>query len=396
LASLRTLRHIRSASGETSGLRDIDMFGSINALPGADLTTGAIVLTVFIAGATLAMLALFGVVAFRRAGEAGLQGRLWRGGLVLVGIVLAWIMLDRSTIRDQMAERRSIESRAAELTVRAMAPGSALACLDAVAGAAIETACEKALFASPEAVAAAVAYVDARISLLAASLAVGSRDPAMRPSIERLRRAVEGDRFGLVAHVLMTRGCTSTDCPDLKLVRDTSRIMSNMRSRAFDAHVNVHALAWNPGGVTVNTLAGASAPAGTPQANVVVPQPSAAVTQPPPFIPQAPAMAAAPPMSSQPMPEQPMTSAGPAPAAAPPPGRYDFPSSASIPAVSIMSPEPAGPPAAEQRPAAAQRRPAQTQAQPQRTPPARETAPRQPAPQQAPPQAPPAQTSGAR
>ena len=39
-----------------------------------------------------------------------------------------------------MAERRSIEMRGAELTVRAMAPGSALACLDAVAGATIETA----------------------------------------------------------------------------------------------------------------------------------------------------------------------------------------------------------------------------------------------------------------
>ena len=372
------------------------MFGSLNALPGADLTSGAIVLTVFIAGAILTLLALFGVVAFRRAGEAGLQGRLWRGGLVAVGMVLAWIMLDRSTARDQMAERRAIESRAAELTVRAMAPGSALACLDAVAGAAIETACEKALFATPEAVAAAVAYVDARISLLAASIAVGARDPAMRPSIERLRRAVEGDRFGLVAHVLMTRGCSSTDCPDLKLVRDTSRIMSNMRSRAFDAHVNVHALAWNPGGVTVNTLAGSSAPAGTPQANVAVPQaplittqPSAAVTQPPTFIPQAPAMAAAPPM-----PEPPATSGAPAAALPPAGGRYDFPSSASIPAVNIMSPEPTGPPAAEQRPATPARRPAQAQ-QPQRTPPARESTPRQTAPQQTPQGAAP-QTSGTR
>ena len=211
------------------------MLGSIHVLPGADLSTGAIVLTVFVAGAMLALLAAFGVVAFRRAGESGLSGNLWRGGLIVVGIVLAWIVLDRSSIRDQMAERRSIETRAAELTVRAMAPGSALACLDAVAGATIETACEKALFASPEAVAAAVAYVDARFSLLASSIAVGQRDPAMRPAIERLRRAIEGDRFGLVAHVLMTRGCTSTDCPDLKLVRDTSRIMSNMRSRAFDA-----------------------------------------------------------------------------------------------------------------------------------------------------------------
>jgi hypothetical protein len=373
------------------------MLGSIHVLPGADLSTGAIVLTVFVAGAMLALLAAFGVVAFRRAGESGLSGNLWRGGLIVVGIVLAWIVLDRSSIRDQMAERRSIETRAAELTVRAMAPGSALACLDAVAGATIETACEKALFASPEAVAAAVAYVDARFSLLASSIAVGQRDPAMRPAIERLRRAIEGDRFGLVAHVLMTRGCTSTDCPDLKLVRDTSRIMSNMRSRAFDAYVNVHARAWIPGGVTVNTLAAASStPATPPQAPVVVPQnppamaqppamqPSVSAMQPPPFIPQQQQPVAAAPV----MPEQPVASGGPAPGHP----KYDYPSSASIPAVSIMSAEPTGPPAAEAKPAAAPRRPAQHQ---QRSSSSREASPRQSAPQPAQQAAPP-QTSGAR
>ncbi|MBX9828140.1 MAG: hypothetical protein K2Y27_24490 [Xanthobacteraceae bacterium] len=377
------------------------MLGSIHVLPGADLSTGAIVLTVFLVGAMLALLVAFGVVAFRRAGESGLSGNLWRGGLVLVGVVLAWIVLDRSSIRDQMAERRSIETRSAELTVRAMAPGSALACLDAVAGATIETACEKALFASPEAVAAAVAYVDARLSLLASSIAVGQRDPAMRPAVERMRRAIEGDRFGLVAHVLMTRGCTSTDCPDLKLVRDTSRIMSNMRSRAFDAYVNVHAVAWHPGGVTVNTLAAAaSTPATPPHAPVGVPQsppvmaqppampPSVSTTQPPPFIPQQQPVAAAPAM-----PDQPMVSNGSAPAQ-----KYDYPSSASIPAVSIMTAEPAGPPAAEAKPAPAPRRPAQHQQQ-QRASSSREAAPRQAAPQASPQpaqQTAPPQTSGAR
>jgi hypothetical protein len=74
--------------------------------------------------------------------------------------------------------------------------------------------------------------------------------------------------------------------------------------------------------------------------------------------------------------------------------KFDFPSSASIPAVSIMTPEPGGPPAAEGKPAP--KRPAQTQ-----QPPRGQAAPRQaPPPQNAPPQmappAPPQQTSGAR
>src|SRR6185295_5752775 len=138
--------------------------------------------------------------------------------------------------------------------------------LDAVAGPAVEAACEKSLFASPEAVAAAVAYIDARVSLLSASIGLAERDPSFRPAFERLRRGIEADRFGLVSHVLMTRGCVGTDCPDLKLVRDSSRIMSNMRSRTFDAHVSIYSLAWNPGGVAVSAASSNSpASAGAPQ-----------------------------------------------------------------------------------------------------------------------------------
>ena len=230
-------------------------------LPGIDLVTGAFALSVFAAGAAVAVLVVLGVIAFRRAGEVGTSGALWRGALVLVGAVLAWMLLDRSSVREEFAaERRAIETRAAELTARAIAPGSALACLDAVANVAVETACEKALFASPEAVAAAVAYVDARLSLLIASGRLAERDPGYRPSLERLRRAIEADRFGLVAHVLMTRGCNGGDCADLKLLRSTGRILANMKARTFDARVNVHAAAWHPAGAAV----AAATPAPTP------------------------------------------------------------------------------------------------------------------------------------
>ena len=42
------------------------------------------------------------------------------------------------------------------LMAGSIAPGSALSCLDELAGEAVETACEKAVFASPESVASAV------------------------------------------------------------------------------------------------------------------------------------------------------------------------------------------------------------------------------------------------
>ena len=309
------------------------MLGSMHVLPGVDWTTGAIALTVFMAGALLAMVAVFGVVAFRRAGQTGLAGTLWRGGLILVGIILAWVMLDRSTLRDRMADRRAIDARAAELTARAIAPGSALACLDAVANEGVEAACERALFASPEAVAAAVAYVDARYSLLTATLALAAEDSGYKAPVERLRRAIEADRYGLVAHVLTTRGCASADCPDLKAVRDSKRIMANMRARTFDLHVGVHSVAWNPGTAGAHSLASSGSV---------------------PLHPTLPGTAglAAPGMVPLPnLPAESRQASTPATAGGGGSGKFEYPSAASIPAISIMDPEPVEPAKPTRRPA---------------------------------------------
>ena len=67
----------------------------------------------------------------------------------------------------------------------AIAPGSALSCLDEMAGEAVSTACEKAVFASPEAVAAAVKYVAAQLALLKDGTAYAMQDSAMPPSSRR-------------------------------------------------------------------------------------------------------------------------------------------------------------------------------------------------------------------
>jgi hypothetical protein len=302
------------------------MLSSIQLLPGVDVLTGAFALSVFVAGAAVAVVIVLGVVAFRRAGQAGTNGMLWRGALVLVGALLAWTLLGRSSSHDEFAaERRAIETRAAELTARAVTPGSALACLDAVASAAVENACEKALFVSPEAVAAAAAYVDARLSLFLASSRLAARDRSYRPPLERMRRAIEADRFGLVAHVLMTRGCNAADCADLKRLSDPRRVLANMKTRRFEARVAIHAAAWTPGGAAVATA--------------MTPPPSLASVPPqrtPAPMPAATTGAASPPTISR-LPSAHQTA----------PGSFDYPSAASIPPVSIMSAEPPADPAAE-------------------------------------------------
>lgn len=239
-------------------------------------------------------LALLAMLLFKAVGPVSVAGTLKSAMLLGAVALIGNAVLDGSWLGND-SQRRSVESRAAELTARAIAPGSSLACLDMVSNADVEAACEKGVFSSAESIAAAIAYVDARISLLSAAAAVAERDPSFRPWFERARRGMEGDRFGLVAHVLVTRGCQSTTCTDLKLLRDTAPVLANMRRRTFESHVAMHAAAWQE----LATAQGSLGP-----------------------------MFAPPPAGS--------SSAG----RGSPPGKNFYPSSASIPALNIMKAEP--------------------------------------------------------
>ena len=133
-----------------------------------------------------------------------------------------------------------------ELTTRAVMPGSALACLDGSAGELVEASCEKALFATPEAVAASVAYVTAQLSLLAQGSDYERRSGTNYESaLGGLRHAVETDRFGIVAHVLADRdSCTAERCNAFALLRDSSQVADNLSGRKYDTVVLHHASEW--------------------------------------------------------------------------------------------------------------------------------------------------------
>jgi hypothetical protein len=218
--------------------------------------------------------------------------------------------------RDAAVERRALQVRQADLAARALTPGSPLACLDGDAGDAVETACEKAIFARPETTAAAVTYITARLALLADALSLD--DDELSGTVAGLRRALELDRYGIAAHVLTTRdGCNVDSCPAFAWVDDATALKANIKARAFDAYVQRYETAWN-----------------NPQE------------------PAKPGVAAAPPASAP---------AAEAPTQSPVSSRYDFPSSDSIPAVSIMNKEPPRPPEGAVAPPQEQ----QTQQQPQ-------------------------------
>ena len=238
----------------------------------------------------------------------------WRGALlrltVLVVAVTATVGYFRwADDRDAAAERRALQVRQADLAARALTPGSPLACLDGDAGETVETACEKALFARPEITAAAVTYITARLSLLADALSLN--DEELAPTVAGLRRALELDRYGIAAHVLANRdGCNVEACPAFAWVDDPTALKANLKARAFDGYVQRYEAAWKnvEEAEKAPAVANAAPPAGDPAA------------------------------------------ADATPGHAPVSSRYDFPSAASIPAVSIMNKEPPRPPEGEAPP----------------------------------------------
>jgi hypothetical protein len=265
---------------------------------GVDPDIGSSALRLWVAAGSAALLVFVCALAF----DWTRTRTVARVSVVVVGAVLgatlAWAFLDGATVRDRDAERRALETRAAELNAQTLLPGSSLACLDALAGENVEAACEKTIFAAPANVAIATSYVAARLTLLADVVAYSKRgganiDSALLP----LRRALEADRFGFVAHTLAVRdGCTSENCKALALLADPSRVRANLSGQTLDRYLDHYLTTW------------AQSP-DVPMADATSAQPSG----------------------------QPGT-----------PGSHkfvdiDFPSASSIPAISIMNPEPKSP-----------------------------------------------------
>ncbi len=182
----------------------------------------------------------------------------------------------------------------------------ALSCIDGLAGEIIESACEKALFGTPDAAAAAVSYAASEISRLRSFGDAAAGGGVGAPELETLRRAIERDRYGLVAHVLAARDhCQPSDCAAFQSLTDHSRIVANMNEQLYENLVTRYASSWN-------------APAAAAQAAA-------------PDTPPRPALASEPTGN---------------------PTNMDFPTAESIPPVSIMTPEPAAAPPASSSAAA--------------------------------------------
>ena len=200
----------------------------------------------------------------------------------------------------------------------ATAPLPQLSCIDELAGDAVLAACEKALFGSAEAVAAAVAYAASQITLLTSLGDVATANKGAGSDPLALRRAIERDRYGLMAYVLTARDrCTSSNCRAFRSLTETRQIAANMEDRVYESLVMRYASSWNTPQAAAGMIAALppSVPTGKPT-NAEFP--SSASTPPVNIMTPEPPLGAAPKPSSATA-AAPASPAAPRPAAATPP-----------------------------------------------------------------------------
>jgi hypothetical protein len=307
---------------------------------------------------TLAASGFFGIVVLItlvRAEKSVANGALTVITLLAIGIAAT------ATIRGfgPGGQSASVEARSFQ-PISAALP--ALSCVDELAGETVLTACEKALFGSAESTAAALSYAASQITRLTAFGDVAAANASMTSELQMMRRAVERDRYGLMAYVLTARDhCTPSDCAAFRAVTDRNQIVANMNERTYEGLIVRYAPSWNMPAVTPGPVAALppSMPLGkptnaefpsaasTPPISIMTPEPGQATT---PSTPRPSASAlSSPPSSSPALANAPLPSPRPTPApaaakkpAAPKPARTAAPVqlAPAAPAPAAAAPEP--------------------------------------------------------
>jgi hypothetical protein len=242
---------------------------------------------------TLAAAGFFGVIlliTLLRAEKSVANGALTVITLLAIAVAAA------ATIRgfDFGNRLASADTQSARPVVAAPA---ALACIDDLAGDAVLNACEKVLFGSADSTAAGVAYAASQITRLTSFGDIATAERNTSPELQALRRAIERDRYGLMAYVLTVRDhCTPASCAAFTSLGTTQQIASNMDEHLYENLIARYAPSWNAPAAS-NMVAGAGVIGGLP-----------------PSLPTGK------------------------------PTNAEFPSAANTPAVSIMAPEPAAKP----------------------------------------------------
>jgi hypothetical protein len=245
---------------------------------------------------TLAAAGFFGIIVLitlLRAEKSVANGALTVITLLAIGVAVA------ATIRGfgPDGQLASGENRSVQPVMSAALP--ALSCIDDLAGDAVLNACEKTLFGAPDTAAAAVSYAASQITRLMAfgDIATAGKNPSSE--LQGLRRAVERDRYGLMAYALTARDhCSPASCAAFRSLGDNHQIVANMDERLYENLITRYAPSWNapapapagaglvaglpPSGPTGRpTNADFPSAASTPPVNIMTPEPPLAAPKPP-------------------------------------------------------------------------------------------------------------------
>ena len=230
----------------------------------------------------LAAAGFFGIIlliTLLRAEKSVANGALTVITLLAIGIAVAATMRTFGPgDRAGSGEARSLQQTSAVLP--------ALSCIDDLAGETVLAACEKALFGSAESVAAGVSYAGSQITRLTAFGDAAVANKNLTYELLTLRRAIERDRYGLMAQVLMARDqCTPAQCAAFRALTDSHQIVVNMAERTYEALISRYAPSWNAPAAAPVAAFSSSVPTGkptnaefptaasTPAVNIMTPEP---------------------------------------------------------------------------------------------------------------------------
>src|SRR5947209_4610297 len=238
--------------------------------------------------------ALILLITLLRAERSVANGALTVITLLAIGVAVA------ATIRGFGSDAAST-ARGTQPAPSVTAALPALSCIDDLAGETVLAACEKVLFGSADAAAAAVSYAAARLTQLTSFGEVAGANKNMTPELATLRRSVERDRYGLMAYVLSARDrCQPGQCAAYRSLTDHNQIAANMDERSYEGLIVRYSTSWNAPVASAAPVGGAvaalppSLPTGkptnadfpsaasTPPVNIMTPEPTTAAAPPSP------------------------------------------------------------------------------------------------------------------
>ncbi len=242
-----------------------------------------------IAGGVVVLFLLFSMMRPRRAAAvANASPQSGIGTLVLLALVAvvagaAYFGLKQFEDHSRFVERKALEDRAAGLLAQANQPGSVLGCLNGAVTYLLDEACEKQIFAEPGRLASAVGLTAERVALLADATNFAMREPAFLDRFEHLRKSIEADPFGLVAHVFAIENkCIPDSCTRFRFLKETGKVKANLSARKFEGLLAKYSPAWAQDRPPANTSAAPTTPPVTTSESKDQPPANQTATTPPP------------------------------------------------------------------------------------------------------------------